>query len=140
MATRPEYPIHKKRAWVIFETHNNRPGKFFETLQTWALNRLKKGFSHVVIVKESELDGVFTIINPYTSQLEVTDIYDPDFISKLIENGRHVVETQIRDDCIAFKGLITCVSVAKYLLGITNWRIITPFQLYKFLMKGNENE
>lgn len=140
MGARPVRSRHKKRVWVIFENHNTQPGKFFDTIQSWALNRLKKGFSHVVIVKESELEGVFTIINPYTSQLEITDVYDPDFISKLLNSGRHVVETQIREDFPAFKGLITCVSVAKYLLGITNWWIITPFQLYQFLMKGNKNE
>lgn len=139
MAIENRHKSNTQKAWILFETHNIKPGSFCEKVEAWALNRLKKGFSHVTIIKKSEIEGVFTIITPYSSHLEIKDVYDPYFIFRLIESGRHVVETETRCAPIAFHGGITCVSIAKYILGITNWRIITPFQLYKFLMKGKEN-
>lgn len=34
-----------------------------------------------------------------------------------------------------FRGLITCVSLIKACLGIKNWRIITPKQLFEYLIR-----
>ena len=42
----------------------------------------------------------------------------------------------------ALRGAITCVSVLKYALMINDWRVITPFDLYRFLIlrRGAKHE
>ncbi len=47
---------------------------------------------------------------------------------------RHTVELPPAR-MFAFRGVITCVSVLKAALAIKNWRIITPKQLFKHLIR-----
>lgn len=36
------------------------------------------------------------------------------------------------------RGLLTCVTVVKHLLGIRAWWILTPHQLYRYLQQGGQ--
>lgn len=36
-----------------------------------------------------------------------------------------------------FRGLFTCVVVVKAVLGINNWRLWTPWQLFRYLLRNN---
>jgi len=43
--------------------------------------------------------------------------------------------TKLRRGSFIFRGLMTCVSTVKHLLGIRAWWIVTPKQLYNYLTK-----
>lgn len=130
-----EININEETVWVLFENHNLRCENLCERIEGFILNRLKPGFSHVALIKKSRIEGCFTVIDPYSTKLAVFDVVNPNFIDELLEQGANLIETHSRECCCSFKGLITCVSVAKYFLGIKNWRIVTPWQLYQFLVK-----
>ena len=115
-----------KDAYVIFE--NN-------TTLLW-IKLLKKGYRHCkVFVKISK--NIYLEINPLSNQLfiflHVFESY-ADF-AKVIHSHIHI-KTKICDAPLkpAPIGLFTCVETIKRLLGIHNFFILTPHQLYKFLM------
>lgn len=130
-----QFETHEEIVWVVFDRHNLGKRNLCERIERILLNRLKPGFSHVSLIKRSSVEGVFTVINPFSDKLAIYDVSNPDFIKELLERGANLIETRSQCCQCSFKGAITCVSIAKYFLGIKDWRIITPWQLYKYLMK-----
>lgn len=120
--------------WVVFQDHNMTRCTFWEKFESFLLNRLKPGFSHVYVVKKG-LNGNFIIIDAYSSSLAIYEINRPSYIQELRFSGTTVLEAVTRDCAVHPRGLITCVSIAKYILGIRKPGIITPYQLFKYLTK-----
>jgi len=116
---------------------------------------LKKGFVHVFLICKDN-NRWFTV-NYNLSNLTYA-LLDEDIERKSIEKFKPMLDrckrSKYTDRVIsikfkykifrpkwidAFRGLFpitfTCVSIAKAYLGITKWYIITPYQLYKYLLK-----
>lgn len=59
---------------------------------------------------------------------------DVDLPAKIVEDGQKVVYfSRQRQDKFIFRGLLTCVSMVKHLLGIRAWWVVTPKQLYNYI-------
>ena len=78
-------------------------------------------------------------INPYSSFLDVLIldyVDDEDVPQLLVSQGHKVVYIKKqRKDKFRMRGLLTCVSIIKHLLGIRAWWVITPKQLAKHLVR-----
>lgn len=120
--------------WLVFQNHNMSRITWWEKFEYLILSHLKVGFSHVYVVKKG-LNGTFIIIDAYSSSLAIYEINRPSYIQELRFSGLTVIEAVTRDCDVHPRGLITCVSIAKYLLGIRKLGIITPYQLFKYLTK-----
>jgi len=120
------------KAWVVFS------GK---TELAW-LKILKPGFRHCYVLMN---DGRRWItLDPLSSYMEVlvhdtpADFDVPDWLA---QRGNIVVPARINrpQKCAPF-ALFSCVEAVKRTLGLQSWRIVTPFQLYKFLDRRGKEE
>lgn len=113
------------RAFVVFEKETNI--KF--------LRILKKGFRHCFIVIRQK-DG-WLEINPLSNRLLV--VFHADKTIKkvpyfLIDKNKFLfveAEVQAAPPCCAPLFFFTCVEFVKHFLGIHDFFIMTPYQLYK---------
>ncbi|AUN31963.1 hypothetical protein [Niveispirillum cyanobacteriorum] len=108
-----------------------------ETQIAW-LRILKRGFRHVFIAQR--VVGGWVTIDPLSTRMEVEfHPMDPEtnLASWFTLCGHRVVSAQVRGASEVPIGLplapLTCVSVAKRVLGIRVARILTPWQLYRHL-------
>lgn len=120
--------------WLVFQQHNMTGQTLWEKIERFILNRLKPGFSHVYTIKKGS-EGNFIIIDAYSDSMAIYEVKRPNYIEELKLNGCTIIETRTQDCSVHPRGLITCVSIAKYILGIRKVGILTPWQLYKFLTK-----
>jgi hypothetical protein len=67
-------------------------------------------------------------VMPYYHEDDVPDIM-------LAKGFKIVYVRKHRRDKFILRGLMTCVSVMKHLLGIRSWWVITPKQLYNYLKR-----
>ena len=132
---------NSEKFWVLFMPHDldecsGCTEKFFK----WILNRLHKNFSHVAVFKRSVATGMIIEINPCSTNLFIREHFIEDFFELMCRPNitSVVVKSQIAP--IKAKGLITCVSITKSILGISKASIITPYQLYKFLKRNKSWE
>lgn len=113
--------------WVVFSP--------FTTL--WFLKFLHKGFKHCFLVLED--NGYFFIVDPLASKIELMTfhILSNSFFAEFENCGMKVVKVSINKNISSsWKfGIFTCVEVVKRILGISSVKIITPYQLYKHLLK-----
>ena len=113
--------------WVVFSP--------FTSL--WYLGFLKSGFKHCFVVLEDS--GYFFVVDPLASKIELLTlrISGNTFISEFERLGMKVIRTDINDSSVSsWKfGVFTCVEVVKRILGVYSFRVITPYQLYKYLLK-----
>ena len=87
-------------------------------------------------------------IEPTLWGLDVDVIWRPpdEVAGEMLEQGATVVVKTTVDippkKLFALRGVISCVSVLKYALMINDWRVITPFDLYRFLIlrRGAKHE
>jgi hypothetical protein len=100
------------------------------------LRWLKPGFRHVFVALP--VAGGWITVDPLSTRLEVE--YHPlpadtDLAAWFRMRGHHVLETPVRPPLPAQWPLapLTCVSVAKRVLGISAPLIVTPWQLYRHL-------
>lgn len=107
----------------------------------WWKRWLKEGFGHVYIVQRS-LGGEFWIIaDPMLSHLDLRleMVVDYPHIRILVGPWAVVLPVKAKIDGshqrVGF-ALISCVEIAKAVLGIKKWWIVTPWQLYKHLTRG----
>jgi len=123
-----------QKAWVIFSG---------QTEISW-LRWLKPGFRHCYILLN---DGErWTSFDPLSHVIEIsTHHHVPatfDLPEWLSARGNKVVPAHIKRDVTkpAPFMLFTCVEAVKRVLGIHSRRILTPWQLYQFLMmKGSRS-
>ena len=110
---------------------------FTDNTDLWWLRWLKSGFRHccLVICREDSL----ILVDPLSHQL-VLDVCvavdEASFRRWLTSCGMVYVAVEVRDSAqrVAPLGLLTCVEVIKRILGIRRRRLITPWQLYRFLI------
>ena len=64
-----------------------------------------------------------------------------DLIERFVAAGLHAIEVAPRLAPKRFAPPLpfSCVEGAKRILGIHAWTVVTPWQLYKFLIKGSKN-
>ena len=111
---------------------------FSPEVQLWWLRFLKKGFKHCFVILSNEQNLV--VIDPLRNRTEicVMSSFPLARMQSLLEaNGYITVRTNVRQNFTAAVslGLFSCVEMAKRLLGIHKFSIITPYRLYKFLNK-----
>ncbi|MBD5405002.1 hypothetical protein HDR59_00450 [bacterium] len=113
--------------WVVFSP--------FTTL--WYLKFLRVGFKHCFVILED--NGYFFIVDPLASKIELMSfhILGDRLINEFKNLGMNVVKVSInKENSASWKfGIFTCVEVVKRILGISSLRVITPYQLYKYLLK-----
>lgn len=115
------------QVWVVFSPFTD----------LFYLKCLRKGFRHCFLILEN--NGVLFIVDPLASKIQLSSIFIDKtlFFNILIMNNMTILKTSFFDITkTSWKfGIFTCVQVIKRILGIYNFRIITPYQLYKFLIK-----
>jgi hypothetical protein len=124
---RAEYaaPLYR-RALVVFGGRS----------EVWWLRGLRRGFRHCFVALD---DGTtWLTVDPLLHRLEVRASGLPsafDLAAEYRRMGLAVVE--VAPDRVPLRrapiGFFTCVETAKRLLGIRARRIVTPWQLYRFL-------
>lgn len=91
-------------------------------------------FRHVYLLLPAKIGTL--IVNPLAGGIRVDWApFDPAACAlACVEAGLVVAEGDTKINlCYKWRGLITCVSVVKALIGLNDWRIITPYQLYRRL-------
>ena len=117
--------LYGKTAYIVFEDNTS----------LWWLKFLKPGFRHCkIFVRISK--SLYFEVNPLSNQMFVFLHYfekESEF-KKVIHNNKFI-KTKISDAPLktAPIGIFTCVEAVKRIIGIHNFFIITPFQLYIFL-------
>jgi len=124
---------YNRKAWVVFTAKND----------IWFLRFLKTGYKHCFILLQ---DGEHLIsFDPLATHAEISIISnfsnEDALMSWLINQGHMVVSAKFFDatNKISPIAILNCVESIKRVLGIQKRFISTPYQLYKFLKK-QENE
>lgn len=130
--------VNIEKFWVLFMPHDinecdNKTEKFFK----WVLNKLHKNYSHVAVFKRSRIPGNIIEINPCSTNLFIREQNITEFFELMRQPNITTLVVKAQNAPIKIKGLITCVSVTKSILGITKAGIITPYQLFKHLEKNS---
>lgn len=117
---------NKVRAWVVFSGQTDLP---------W-LRVLKPGFRHCYVLMN---DGEHWVsIDPLSCHTEVTVHHiAPDFDLPAWLKKRHltVVPASVNArEQVAPIGVYSCVEAVKRILGLHDFWVMTPYQLYKKLM------
>lgn len=118
----------KEEYYIVFTAskHNN-----------WMVRLQKAPFQHVYAVKKSLGQQFWIVINPLSSYTSVNihPVSEYPTIRSLVDCGDIVVKVKAFIDskdrytlCV-----FNCVEVVKSLLGIRNFWLFTPYQLYKHL-------
>lgn len=105
------------------------------TLKHWLFKYLDEEIQHCYMVKRD--CGLWVIIDTSNSCISVrTEIIDEyPHIRDLCPNSV-ILPVRAKIDCSQYRwhlGIASCVDVCKGFLGINQWRIITPYQLYRWL-------
>lgn len=118
--------IDDSKAWVVFSGQTDLPW-------LWVLRR---GFRHCFVILRA--NDKWISIDPLAHKTEVglhSLPSDFDLPSWLKNRGLTVIETDVRQapKQSAPPMLFTCVEMVKRILGMHDWRILTPWQLYRRL-------
>lgn len=118
-----------QKAWIVFTGQTDLKHLVF----------LKKGFRHCFVVMQ---DGPQWItIDPLASHIELKthDVTRVLNLPKWLEQEGHVViEAQMKRQAqLAPLQIMSCVEVAKRIIGVRNRFILTPYQLYRHLACQN---
>ena len=112
---------------------------FSGQVSRWWLKFLKKDFRHCFVTLgngelwltiDAMLHKVDVVIQPVAGSFDMQKWYEA--------NGFKVLKVELNKVPLipAPLGLFTCVEVAKRILGIHNFRVTTPYKLYKFLLNA----
>lgn len=117
-----------------------RAGVFFSSKQgKWRWWNLFTGYkyAHCWVVFE---DKVCVSVNPLIWGIQVS-IYDcslDDYIKEIDATAIYTLDIDYKPvDNTKYRGLYSCVSITKAMLGINDWKILTPKQLAKYLEGNN---
>ena len=100
---------------------------------------LKPGFSHVYAIRESD-GGAFWIEANARRACTTVDIHSQlDILhpSELAPKNATIIRVDVRipkDFQRCKVGFFTCTELVKSLIALKDWRIFTPYQLYKRLL------
>lgn len=105
----------------------------------WWMRFLKKGFYHCVVALGDAYGG-WVLIDPLAHYTDLILITDGDLKGYLFARGYRVVTTQINPPAAHKLKIMpyTCVETAKRFVGISDRRIWTPYQLYRYLIKNRK--
>lgn len=135
------FPVTRKRftAYVFFQGAEHR--------QWWKIYT-RRGWRHVFIVLpvhrgNSLVDPVYSlIINPLLWGIDAEVYFHPPWklAQEALENGatcvvKIAVDKRFDREYVP-RGLLTCVSVVKALLGISAWFVWTPEHLARYLLRN----
>lgn len=110
---------------------------FEDSDSLWWLRFLKKGFRHCYILLTSRENNLMILLNPRSNKTDVQlfSNCDTDEAIRLFATEKehtilrvHLAQTPLKCAPIMF---FTCVEFVKRILGIHDFSIITPYQLYK---------
>ena len=123
-------PNQPQEAWVVFSGE----------AELWWLRLLKPGFRHCFAIARDTKNWI--VLDPLSPHLEVSVLPLPhgfDVPRWLMEQNMTVIRAPIKRDYArcAPTNWFSCVEVIKRFLGIHTRRILTPWQLYRFLQKEN---
>lgn len=103
----------------------------------WWTMFLKKGFYHCFIIFSDTTQWI--LIDPVLSCTDLIVLRDEkELFDTLKEKGYKWVKTTQKisfEERSCFFMPMTCVEIVKHFLGINNFFILTPYQLYKFVTK-----
>lgn len=122
------YDRTQEKALVVFSG---------ETDIAW-LRLLKPGFRHCFVILKTPDRWISIDPLAHMTRIGLPDVEaDFDMGGYLRGEGMRVIETNLRDapPAIAPPMLCTCVEIVKRIIGIQQWGVITPWQLYRFLQK-----
>ena len=110
---------------------------FEDTDSIWWLKFLKKGFRHCYVLLTSRENNLMILLNPRSNQTDIQLFHncDIDNAIRLFTSCKehtilrvHMTQSPLKCAPIMF---FTCVEFVKRILGIHDFAIITPYQLYK---------
>lgn len=103
-------------------------------LRYWWMKFLKKGFYHCFIALGNGIDWI--LIDNLSHFTDLIILKNINITKALKEKGYTIIQTTptIPPYSKAHLAPITCVETCKRFLGIKNRFIITPYQLYLFLL------
>lgn len=115
----------------------------YSTRKKWYMKLLKPGFAHCYVMKKSDAGNFWIVINPMHSHIDIDYRSTTTFPTARDYAGEQAkivkVTTFIDPLASTFKfGIITCVDVVMRHLGKRSWLVWTPYQLYKYLRKHDD--
>lgn len=120
-------------AYILFKEVEDHP---------WWMKFLKQDMRHCFCIKTNNILGqeysiIFENLFNYIS-IEVSFLPINQLLSELYSEGMTVVRYEYDAATLKRKHYyepISCVTTVKQLLGISDWKVQTPYQLYKKLTK-----
>lgn len=114
-------------------------------LRHWVFRFIDPVFQHVYAMHKSEGGCFWTVVDPIRSHLRIYTLLVDDYPHPRCYCGPDAVilpvTVSIHDDNVSGGfGPVTCVTVIKSLLGLRDWRIVTPYQLYKYIRRLSHGE
>lgn len=114
--------------WVIFSDETD----------LWFLKPLRDGFRHCFILMQQ--DNRWVLIDPRSDKTEIEILPHPhhfNFPRFFMEQGKTVVKvpTIHTPRKIASILPVSCVEIIKRFVGLHQWWVVTPYQLYRSLLK-----
>ena len=100
---------------------------------------LQKGFQHVYAMRETDGGFLWQVIDPTQSHIHLSLVSTNDFPHPRLYAGADAVIIPVtvhisRKSKMARLCVFNCVEVIKGVLGIKDFFIHTPYQLYKYLI------
>lgn len=123
--------MDRQKAWAVFTGRT----------ELKRLKILRPGFRHCFVLLQD--GGRWISIDPLATRMEICMHHDLptdfDLPGWLEEQGHTVVPASLDRDITnpAPCAFFTCVEAVKRVLGIHAWRIVTPWQLYRYLIQHN---
>lgn len=115
-------------AWVVFCSDSDVP---------W-LKILKRGFRHCLVIWHDGRNWICVDPLSHVLDIQVIEKNGLDMPTLMREQGHVVVRTYRKAPLkIAPPDILSCVSLVKRALGIHKFSIITPWQLYRHLVREN---
>lgn len=115
----------------------------------WIGRRLRPGYGHVSVFVPDEETEAWIYVHPTAAVLWPKIILDGAEMQTLLRllKPTEVLAIPYRPitDRYVFRGLWTCVTCVKAVIGVQDWKVITPWQLrsrfrYGFHFQAAENQ
>lgn len=130
--------------YLLFRKYDSRNLPLFWKVVFFFTSGPNEEFGHVDLIASCGDDKTIVVVcAPWAMDIELKDVPIDDYLGllKKSEESKACVEMKSAKSSDNFlpRGAITCVSVAKALMGIRGFLAITPYQLFKKLKKTGGN-
>lgn len=129
-----------QRVFVVFADHGVN-GQLPSRAPDWVRIFTSPGFRHVYVLQPARLGAV--IVNQLAQGVAVDWATYDTFACAIacVRAGHRVLSLDTQHDAsYVMLEPYTCVSVVKALIGVRHWWIISPRQLYNYLLKHGATE